>query len=72
MPTDRTLPPTLTGRYSLAGMKIVAFLLGAMQMGEFFETRLHLSDNPLYWPFWLALYVAGWLGLLLLDRLKSP
>lgn len=62
--------PAPKGRYSSIAVSVVAYLLGALQLGEFFEQRLPpiLGDNILYWPCWLALYTACWFGLLLLDK----
>lgn len=39
-----------------------------LESGSFFATRSGLEDAPLFWPFWIALFVALTLAIELVDR----
>ena len=47
----------------------VGFLWLVTETGDFFQCRLQLQDNQLFWPFWISLWSILLLGGLVADLL---
>jgi hypothetical protein len=50
---------------------VIGFIMCALwciSAGQFLEQRLPFGYNDLFWPFWIAVCLIIWLGLLALDN----
>lgn len=55
------------GKVSQYVWRLTASTWMCVEIGQFFEQRAGLIHNSLFWPFWITLVLALFLGSLVLD-----
>ena len=62
----------MDGKVSQFLWRFVASSWMCVEIGQFLETRAGFAHNALFWPFWIAVILAIFLGAQLIDLTLSP